>query len=61
MLATWEIIAQNGEVMARGTTEYHEPGWMVGDYAGLVTLLDTGLDVLANDLAISLGKLERDP
>jgi uncharacterized lipoprotein YmbA len=61
VLATWEIVAQNGEVMARGTTDYREPGWKVGDYAGLVTLLDTGLDVLANDLATRLEELERRP
>jgi uncharacterized lipoprotein YmbA len=61
VLATWEIVGQNGAVLARGTTDYREPGWRVGDFARLVALLDTGLDVLANDLATGLETLERDP
>lgn len=58
LLATWEIIRQrDGEVLARGTTDYRKDGWRVGDYAGLVALLDAGLHVLSNDLMTSLEKL----
>lgn len=58
LLATWEIIRQqDGEVLARGTTDYRQGGWRVGDYAGLVALLDAGLLVLSNDLMTSLETL----
>lgn len=56
VLATWEIIRQlDGAVLRRGTTDYRESGWTVGDYAGLVTLLDAGLHVLTDQI---LGTLE---
>ena len=58
MLATWEIIRQlDGAVLERGTTDYRENGWTVGDYAGLVTLLDAGLHVLTDQLLSSINEL----
>lgn len=58
LLAKWEIIRQrDGEVLARGTTDYRKDGWRVGDYAGLAALLDAGLLALSNDLMTSLDKL----
>lgn len=58
MLATWEIIRQqDGAVLARGTTDFREGGWRVGDYAGLVSVLDAGLNALSADLASSLSSL----
>ena len=55
MLANWEIIGQpEGDVLARGTTEYREAGWIVDDYAGLVTQLDAGLGELSDDLVDGL-------
>lgn len=58
VLAAWEILRQkDGEVLARGTTDYREKGWTVGDYEGLVALLDTGLGVLSDDLVASLRTL----
>ncbi len=55
MLATGEIIRQlDGTVLARGTTAYKEPGWTVGDYAGLVRSLDAGLNRLSQDVAAGL-------
>jgi hypothetical protein len=58
VLAAWEIIRQeDGVVLARGTTDYREPGWRVDDYAGLVKLLDTGLSTLSEDLVASLESL----
>lgn len=58
LLAGWEIIRQGDEtVLARGTTDYRKTGWRLGDHAGLVALLDAGLDVLSADLADALEKL----
>jgi len=58
VLAAWEIIRQaDGAVLARGTTDYREPGWRVDDYAGLVSLLDGGLSRLSQDLVASLESL----
>jgi hypothetical protein len=54
--ASWEIIRQqDGTVLDRGTTEFREGGWRVGDYAALVALMDRGLVVLARDLTAALG------
>jgi uncharacterized lipoprotein YmbA len=62
LLATWEIIRpEDGAVLARGTTDYRTPGWRVGDYDALVTRLDTGLGVLADDLVTTLGTLFTPP
>jgi uncharacterized lipoprotein YmbA len=58
LLATWEIIRQQGGVvLTRGTTDYRAQGWMRGDYDGLVALLDTGLRELSDDLVASLETL----
>jgi uncharacterized protein len=55
LLATWEIVRPlDGAVLGRGTTEVREGGWSVGDFDGLVRLLDAGLATLAGDLALSL-------
>ena len=62
LAAIWEIIGQrDGALLARGTTDYRKDGWRVGDYAGLVALLDAGLEALANDLATGLEKLGGEP
>jgi uncharacterized lipoprotein YmbA len=54
--ATWEIIRQQDEtVLARGSTEFREEGWRVGDYAALVALLDQGLVQLSRELTAALG------
>jgi uncharacterized lipoprotein YmbA len=58
VVASWEILnQQNGIVHARGTTDYQETGWRVGDYSALVVLLDRGLNDLAQDLAACLATL----
>jgi uncharacterized lipoprotein YmbA len=58
MLASWEIIRHHdGAVLARGSTDYRQPGWRVGDYAGLVAMLDRGVATLARDLTATLGGL----
>jgi uncharacterized protein len=58
MLVSWEILRQgDGVVLARGTTDHREPGWVVGDYSGMVRSLDAGLDRLTADLASTLSGL----
>jgi uncharacterized lipoprotein YmbA len=60
--ATWEIIRQqDGVVLTRGITDRRSPGWTVGDHAGLVTLLDEELDVLAGDLMAGIAGLGPPP
>lgn len=55
LLATWEILRLlDGSLLARGTTEVREGGWSVDDFDGLVRLLDAGLEILAEDLALGL-------
>lgn len=58
MLANWEIIRQpDGAVLSRGTTDYREDGWIVGDYGDLVTRLDTGVGKLSDDLVAALEEI----
>lgn len=60
--ATWEVLHPlEGTVLARGTTEVRDAGWRVGDFHGLVRLLDASLDILARDLAQALEALSQDP
>jgi uncharacterized lipoprotein YmbA len=59
MLIRWEIIRPaDGAVLTRGTTDHRPDGWNVGDYAGLVTLLDAGLGALSDDLTAGIERLE---
>jgi uncharacterized lipoprotein YmbA len=52
---TWEILRRQGEVvLLRGVTEVRESGWVVGDFDELVSLLDTGLGTLAEELTVGL-------
>ncbi|MHB1192967.1 MAG: PqiC family protein [Longimicrobiales bacterium] len=58
LIANWEILrGGDGVMLARGTTEYHGPGWALGDYDALVDLLETGLSELAGDLVAALAGL----
>lgn len=58
VLATWEIVdATDGAVLAQGTTDFVEDGWLVGDYAKLAAMLDAGLRVLAEEIGIRLEML----
>jgi uncharacterized protein len=57
MLATWEILQQDGSVLARGTTDYRDRNWRVGDFPGLVASLDHGLSELSGDLMRSIAGL----
>lgn len=57
LLASWEILGGDGDVRGSGTTEVRSGGWTVGDFDGLVSLLDAGLDTLAEDLALRLERV----
>lgn len=58
LLATWEILgSSDGAVLGSGTTEVRSGGWTVGDFDGLVSLLDAGLDTLAEELAQRLERV----
>jgi uncharacterized protein len=55
LLATWEIVRSlDGALVGQGYTEIRAGGWTVGDFGGLVRLLDAGLDGLAEDLVTGL-------
>ncbi|NBB87879.1 MAG: hypothetical protein GVY12_16855, partial [Bacteroidetes bacterium] len=43
--------------LARGTTDYQGGPWEVGDFDGLVTLLDGGVRELSDDLIARLERL----
>lgn len=56
--ASWEIVRQrDGSIVSRGTMDYRDPGWTVGNYVSLVTLLDRGLDQLSQDIVAGLEAL----
>lgn len=62
LLATWEILDPGDEaILASGTTELRSPGWTVGDFDGLVGLLDAALDSLAEDLVLGLERVPTSP
>jgi hypothetical protein len=59
---TWEIIrTQDGSLVARGESDFRETGWSVGDYRGLVTGFDHGLNALARDVVACLARLGSAP
>lgn len=56
MVATWKILNPgDGLVLQRGTTEHRRSGWVIGDYEGLVDVLESGLSSLADDIIAALG------
>jgi len=58
LIATWEILGSAGAVvLARGTTEVVDDGWVVGDFDALVRMLDAGIGTLAEDIAIALERV----
>lgn len=58
LLATWEILgSSDGAVLGSGTTEVRSGGWTIGDFDELVSLLDAGLDTLAEDLVLQLERV----
>lgn len=58
LLANWEILdAADGALLLSGTTEVRSAGWTVGDFDGLVGLLDAALDALAEDLVLGMERV----
>jgi uncharacterized lipoprotein YmbA len=57
--ASWEVFRpDDGALLARGESDRREDGWTVGDYRGLVALLEQGLERLAGDVAACLVQLD---
>ncbi len=58
-LATWEILdARDGRLLTRGSIDYNQDRWIVGNHEALVTFLDLGVEQLANDLADAIAAFE---
>jgi uncharacterized lipoprotein YmbA len=58
LLASWELLGgQGGVVLARGGTDYRAADWRVGDYHGLVTLLDAGLNRMAGEVVACMARV----
>jgi len=61
LTAGWDIIRPlDGRVLVRGSTEALHGSWRVGDYAGLVTGLDSALARLARDISACLSRFPND-
>jgi uncharacterized lipoprotein YmbA len=61
LLATWDILRPgDGTVLVRGTTDDRRGSWRVGDYAGLVTQLDSALVRLARDIGTCIAGFRND-
>jgi uncharacterized lipoprotein YmbA len=59
ILTEWQILRPSDAlVVTRGTSDFRQAGWVVGDHGGLVELLNTGLRALSADLMTSLAVLE---
>ncbi len=57
--ASWEVFRpDDGALLARGESDRRADGWTVGDYRGLVRLLEHGLEQLAGDVAACLVRLD---
>lgn len=62
LFASWDIVHLETEtVVAQGSTEYRPSGWVAGDYAELVRLLDAGLAHLADALVARLERVVAAP
>ncbi|MEX2583731.1 MAG: PqiC family protein [Gemmatimonadota bacterium] len=58
VLAEWQILRPGDSgIAARGTSDFRQGGWEVGDHASLVGLMNTGLRALAVDLMTRLATL----
>ena len=55
ILIEWQILRPGDTVVvARGTSDFREGGWEIGDHAGLVARLNNGLRALAAELMTNL-------
>jgi len=58
VLAAWDILLPaDGTVLVRGSTDFREGRWNVGDFTGLVTLLDAALVRVALDIGQCLSRV----
>jgi uncharacterized protein len=56
--ASWELVRPaDGAVLARGSTDWWQPGWRIGDYAALVAMLEEGLGGVARDVLACVQRL----
>jgi uncharacterized lipoprotein YmbA len=61
LLANWDILSpRTGALLVRGTTDERDGSWRVGDYAGLVTQLDSALVRLARDISACVSRFQND-
>jgi uncharacterized lipoprotein YmbA len=61
LLANWDILSpRTGALLVRGTTDERGGSWRVGDYAGLVTQLDSALVRLARDISACVSSFPND-
>jgi len=61
LLANWDILRpRTGALLVRGTTDERGGSWRVGDYAGLVTQLDSALVRLARDISACVSSFPND-
>ncbi|MQA91522.1 MAG: hypothetical protein GEU90_15070 [Gemmatimonas sp.] len=58
ILTQWQVLRPaDAVVVTRGTSDFRQAGWVVGDHAALVALLNSGLRALSADLLTSLATL----
>ena len=58
LLITWEVRdPDDGDVVARGTTDFREEGWDVRDFDALASMLDRGLANVATEISEALAAL----
>ncbi len=61
VVTTWDIIRPlDGAVLVRGTTDYRDGRFTVGNYEALVGELNTALDRVARDIRTCLGRFRSD-
>jgi uncharacterized lipoprotein YmbA len=59
ILTEWQILRPgDAVVVTRGTSDFRQAGWVVGDHGGLVELLNTGLRALSADLMTGVAAIE---
>ncbi|MEZ4700299.1 MAG: PqiC family protein [Rhodothermales bacterium] len=58
-LATWEILDEDDLLLRRGTIDFTQDKWLVGNHQQLVTFLDLGVEQLSKDLLRAIRELAR--
>lgn len=61
VVASWDIIRPiDGALLLRGTTDYRDGRFPVGDYEALIRQLDSALNRVADDIRTCLGRFRSD-